>query len=74
MIGYKYTTEQEALNAQETLRVHYLGEPQEGRITTQWVNVETGTFENESFWYIVGDFTEVLGTPTTFNIDTEDIQ
>ena len=70
MVGYKYTTEQEALNAQETLRLHYLGEPKEGAVTTQWVSVETGTFEGESFWYILGDF-EVIGTPTTFNIDIE---
>jgi hypothetical protein len=72
MIGYKYTTEQEALNDQETLRIHYLGEHKEGVITTQWVSVETGTFEGESFWYILGDF-EVIGTPITFDIDVEEI-
>ena len=72
MTGYKYTTEQEALDAQETLRIHYLGEPKEGVVTTQWVNVETGTFEGESFWYILGEF-EVIGTPITFDIDVEEI-
>lgn len=70
MVGYKYTTEQEALNAQETLRLHYLGETKEGAITTQWVSVETGTFEGESFWYIAGDF-EVIGTPITFDIEID---
>jgi hypothetical protein len=70
MLGYKYTTEQEALNAKETLRIHYLGEPKDGAVTTQWVNVETGTFEGESFWYILGDF-EVIGTPITFDIEID---
>ena len=68
MVGYKYRTEQEALDAQEALRVYYLGEPKEGAVTTQWVGVETGTFDGESFWYIIGDF-EIIGIPTTFNID-----
>ena len=68
MVGYKYRTEQEALDAQEALRVYYLGEPKEGAVTTQWVDVETGTFDGESFWYIIGNF-EVIGTPITFNID-----
>jgi hypothetical protein len=69
--GYKYLIEQDALDAQTALRVFYLGDPiPPDRETREWVNVYFGTYEGESFWYIVGDFTEVLGTPTTFNIDT----
>ena len=71
--GYKFNSINAAENAQNSLRVHYLGEPKEGCVTTQWVNVETGTFEGESFWYILGDFSPVLGFPQVFNIDVEEL-
>jgi len=79
--GYKFQVQAAADNAQNSLRVHYLGDRPQGNTngdgkaygTTEWVSVEQGTFEGSSFYYIVGDFSPVLGNPTTFNIDVEEI-
>ena len=68
--GYKYLIEQDALDAQTALRVFYLGDTiPDGNVTNEWVSVESGIYQSESFWYIVGDYTEVIGSPIVFNID-----
>jgi hypothetical protein len=75
--GYKFQVEAAAANAQNSLRVHYLGNrpaPPQGETwtTTEWVSVETGTFEGNTFYYFLGDYAPVLGNPTEFDIDYDD--
>lgn len=71
--GYKFNVEAAAKNAQNSLRVHYLGgRPAGDYVTTEWVNVEHNTGASGDFYYFLGDYSPVLGNPTMFNIDTED--
>ena len=79
--GYKYNSLNAAENSQNALRVHYLGNRQEGNpngdgkpyTTTQWVSVEFNDGASGTFYYFLGDFSPVLGNPSTFNIDVEEI-
>ena len=79
--GYKFNNINAAENAQNSLRVHYMGDRPQGNpngdgkpnTTTEWVEVHTGNFESETFYYFLGDFSPVLGFPQTFNIDVEEI-
>jgi len=74
LTGYKYLIEADALQAQTDLRLYYLGDTiPDGNVTREWVSVESGTYQSESFWYIVGDYTEAIGSPIVFNIDIEEI-
>ena len=76
--GYKFQVEQAAINAQSSLRVHYLGNrppaPPEGYTTTEWVSVDYNDGDSGTFYYFLGDYFPVLGNPITFNIDEEDIE
>jgi len=79
--GYKWNSEQAALNAQNSLRVHYLGGRPQGNpngdgksyTTTQWVEVSHNDGSSGNFYYFLGDFSPVLGFPQVFNIDVEEI-
>lgn len=79
--GYKFNNINAAENAQNSLRVYFMGDRPQGNpngdgkpyTTTQWVSVEQGTYQGNSFFYIVGDFAPVLGFPQVFNIDVEEI-
>jgi len=76
--GYKFQVQAAADNAQNSLRVHYLGNrpaPPQGEtwVTTEWVSVEFNDGASGTFYYILGDYAPVLGFPQTFNIDLEEI-
>jgi hypothetical protein len=79
--GYKFQVQAAAENAQNSLRAHYLGGRQEGNpngdgkpyTTTEWVSVEFNDGASGTFYWFAGDFSPVLGNPTTFNIDVEEI-
>ena len=79
--GYKFQVQAAAENAQNSLRVHYMGDRPQGNpngdgkpyTTTEWVEVQQGTFEGSSFFYIVGDFSPVLGLPQIIEIEVEEI-
>jgi hypothetical protein len=76
--GYKFQVEAAAKNAQNSLRVHYLGNrpsPPQGETwtTTEWVSVEFNDGASGTFYYFQGDFAPVLGNPSIFNIDIEEI-
>jgi len=76
--GYKFQVQAAAENAQNSLRVHYLGNrpaPPQGEtwVTTEWVSVEFNDGASGTFYYILGDYAPVLGFPQTFNIDLEEI-
>jgi hypothetical protein len=71
--GYKYNTEQEAINARELCDAYY-GIPVTPDDTTQnWVNYQFAELNTPQFWYIVFDesLLVVLGTPSTFEIVTQ---
>lgn len=70
--GYKFQVEQAAVNAQSSLRVFYLGSrpaPPDGETwgTTEWVEVRYDSIGD--FYYFIGDFAPVLGTPDTFDVE-----
>ena len=75
--GYKFQVEAAARNAQNALRVHYLGNrpaPPQGQTwtTTEWVMVEFNDGASGTFYWFAGDYSPVLENPTTFNIDLPD--
>jgi hypothetical protein len=71
--GYKYTTEQEAINARKQCADYY-GLPKSPEDVTQyWVDYETAELDTPIFWYIVFDesIEIILGEPTTFEVTIE---
>jgi len=72
--GYKYTTEQEAIDARKQCADYY-GLPKTPTDTTlYWVDYNTAELDTPIFWYITFDksIEAILGTPTTFNVTQED--
>lgn len=73
--GYKYTTEQEAIDARKDCADYY-GLPKTPTDTTKyWVDYQEASLDTPIFWYIVYDSSieDILGTPTTFEVTVEDI-
>jgi hypothetical protein len=76
--GYKFQVENAAVNAQSSLRVHYLGNrpaPPQGETwtTTEWVSVDYNDGDSGTFYYFLGDYSPVLGQAQTFDIDEPEI-
>ncbi len=70
--GYQYNTEQEAINARESVDSYY-GIPVSPDDTTQnWVDYQFAELNTPQFWYIVFDesLVPILGTATTFEVVT----
>jgi hypothetical protein len=67
MIGYTFTTEQEAIDARQQA-ADYMGLPVEGGTTLYWVNYDYS--EVDDFYYIqyVENLESVLGEPSEFTI------
>ena len=67
MLGYKYTTETEAIAARQTA-ADYMGLPVEGGETLYWVNYNYS--ELDGFYYItyVDGLEAVLGEPIDITI------
>lgn len=71
--GYKYTIEQDAINARKQCADYY-GLPVTPEDTTiYWVNYETANLDTPVFWYIIFDesIREILGEPTEFEVTEE---
>jgi hypothetical protein len=70
--GYKYTTEQDAINARELVDVYYGIPVSPEDVTQNWVDYQTATLDNPIFYYITFDesLEVVLGAPTTFEVTT----
>jgi hypothetical protein len=70
--GYKFTTEQEAINARESIDLHYGIPISPNDITQNWTDYQTAELNNPIFWYIVYDesLRVVLGEPSTFEVTT----
>jgi hypothetical protein len=75
--GYKYQVQAAADNAQNALRVHYLGGRPSGNpngdgkpyTTTEWVSVEFNDGASGTFYYFLGDYAPVLGPAQVFDIE-----
>ena len=73
--GYKYTIEQDAINARKQCADYY-GLPVTPEDTTKyWVDYEEASLDNPIFWYIIFDesIREILGDPTTFEVTEEPV-
>ena len=70
--GYKYTTEQEAINARELVDAYYGIPVSPEDITQNWVDYQTANLDNPIFYYIQFDesLTVILGEPITFEVTT----
>lgn len=72
--GYKYTNEQDAIDARKQCADYYGLPVAPDDITQYWVDYETAELDNPIFWYIVFDesIRIILGEPTEFEVTTEE--
>ena len=70
VIGYKYTNEQDAIDAREQCDAYYGIPVTPEDITQNWVDYQTANLDNPIFWYITFDdsLRIVLGEPITFEV------
>lgn len=71
--GYKYTTEQEAIDARKQCADYYGLPVAPEDVTQYWVDYQTAELDNPIFWYIEFDesIRVILGQPTEFEVTTE---
>ena len=71
--GYKYTNEQEAIDARKQCADYYGLPVAPDDVTQYWVNYETANYNSPIFWYIIFDesIRELLGEPTIFDVIIE---
>jgi hypothetical protein len=70
--GYKYTNEQDAIDARKECADYY-GLPKSPEDETiYWVDYNTAQLDTPIFWYIIFDesIEMILGQPTEFNVTT----
>ena len=72
--GYKYTNEQDAIDARKQCADYYGLPVAPEDVTQYWVDYETAELDNPIFWYIVFDSSIeiILGEPTEFEVITEE--
>ena len=70
VLGYKYTTEQDAINAREACDTYYGIPVSPDDVTQNWVEYQTADLDTPIFWYITHDdsLNVVLGTPIYFDV------
>jgi hypothetical protein len=70
--GYKYTNEQDAINARELVDTYYGIPVSPDDVTQNWVDYQTAELDNPIFYYIIFDesLRVVLGESTTFEVTT----
>ena len=73
--GYKYTTEQEAIDARKQCADYYCLPVTPEDVTQYWVDYETAELDTPIFWYIQFDSSieMILGEPTDFEVTIEQI-
>jgi hypothetical protein len=71
--GYKYTTEQQAIDARESCDTYYGIPISPDDVTQNWVDYQVASLNTPIFWYIRHDdsLNVVLGEPETFEVETE---
>lgn len=75
MKGYKFTTEESAINAITSIN-SALGIPKEINSTTQtWTNYNLAEFNSPQFYYIRHDAVveKIIGSPEEFNVIFENL-
>lgn len=67
--GYKYETEEEAINARQECASYY-GLPKENGTTLYWVDYSFAELNTPQFWYILYDESiySILGEPIEFDV------
>jgi hypothetical protein len=70
--GYKYTTEQDAINARESCDTYYGIPINPDDITQNWTEYQIADLNNPIFYYIIFDETlqPILGEPINFEVIT----
>jgi hypothetical protein len=70
--GYKYTNEQDAIDARESVDAYYGIPVSPDSVTKNWIDYQTAELNNPVFYYIVFDesLRVVLGQPITFEVTT----
>ena len=70
VLGYKYTTEQDAIDAREACDTYYGIPVLPTDVTQNWVEYQTASLDTPIFWYIRHDdsLDVVLGTPIDFDV------
>lgn len=68
--GYKYTNEQEAIDARKQCADYYGIPVAPDDVTQYWVDYETAELDTPIFWYIQFDesIRVILGEPTEFEV------
>ena len=68
--GYKYTNEQEAIDARELVDAYYGIPVSPEDVTQNWVDYQTANLDTPIFYYITFDdsLIVVLGQPITFEV------
>lgn len=68
--GYKYTNEQDAIDARKACADYYGIPVAPEDVTQYWVDYNTATLDNPIFYYIIFDesLRVVLGEPSTFDV------
>lgn len=68
--GYKYTIEQEAINAREACDAYYGIPVAPDDVTQNWVEYSFAALNKPPFWYIIFDesLLPVLGQPSEFEV------
>ena len=70
VLGYKYTTEQDAIDAREACDTYYSIPVLPTDVTQNWVEYQTANLDTPIFWYIKHDdsLNVVLGTAIDFDV------
>jgi hypothetical protein len=68
--GYKYTNEQDAIDAREQCDAYYGIPVLPEDVTQNWVGYQTANLDTPIFYYITfhDSLTVILGQPTTFEV------
>jgi hypothetical protein len=72
VLGYKYTNEQEAIDARKQCADYYGLPVTPEDVTQYWVDYQTAELDTPMFWYIIFDesIEQILGKPTEFEVTT----
>jgi hypothetical protein len=70
--GYKYSNEQDAIDARELVDAYYGIPVSPEDVTQNWVDYQTATLDTPIFYYITFDISleVVLGEPIKFDVTT----
>ena len=75
MTGYKFNTEQEAIDARKACADYYGLPKTPDSVTLYYVDYNEATLDNPIFWYIQHHegVDPILGQPIEFNVTQEEI-